>query len=200
MNTVPHLAIVNNEPTRATPFSVELEQALLGGLILNPARLADIVGLVAAADFYRPDHALLFTLLVEMNAAGIPIEPVTVQERVARGGKANRYGGIPYVVELPDQAPSTANLDYYARRIAVLARCRAILRAGERLCALAEEAPDTIEVDLDATVADLGRALAEAAPLCGAAGRRGLLSALAVAIGRDEALAAFRAAFSGGAR
>lgn len=199
MNTVPHLAIVNNEPTRATPFSVELEQALLGGLILNPGRLTEARGIVTPADFYRRDHALLFELLLAMNAAGVPIEPFTVQERVARGGKAARYGGLPYVIELPDVATSTANLDYYARRIAALALCRRMMGAAERVVEVAEAAPDTVERDIDALLCDIGQAVAALAGTASPSGRRTLLALLAVEAGRDEAVAAFRAAF-GGAR
>ncbi|MFZ9652751.1 MAG: DnaB-like helicase N-terminal domain-containing protein, partial [Steroidobacteraceae bacterium] len=118
---------------RTPPHSIEAEQSVLGGLLLDSSAWDNVADAVRSADFYRPDHAALFALLGEMSAAGDPIEPVTVQERVCRGRAglhshpADRYGGIAYVVELPDQAPSTANLDYYARRIALLARLR---RAG----------------------------------------------------------------------
>jgi replicative DNA helicase len=110
--------------TRPFPASVEFERALLGGLILNPAMLRLVVEIVKPEDFYRPDHEHLFRLLLHMEAQGEPIEPVTVPERISREGRADRYGGVPYVVELVDHVPATANLSHYANEI----RAKSVLR------------------------------------------------------------------------
>lgn len=100
------------------PEAQEAEACLLGGLMLNPGKLDEIATILKADDFRNPDHAKIFRLLLQMQAEKAPIEPVTVQERVARGKMgADLFGGIAYVVELPDRAPSTANLDYYARLV-----------------------------------------------------------------------------------
>ena len=109
-------ALVGDRPF---PHSVELERALLGGAIRS-----GVLPAVAAEDFYRPDHAALWTLMQAMAAEGTPIESVTVLERIARGRRPDRYGGIPNVVELPDAVPATANLAWYAGRVVELARQR----------------------------------------------------------------------------
>jgi replicative DNA helicase len=99
---------------RSSPKAVEAERALLGGLLLSPGRLPEVTERVSAEDFYRPEHQALFTLLVQMQGRGETIDTVTVPERIAREGLHERYGGVGYVMQLPDQVPSTANLPHYA--------------------------------------------------------------------------------------
>lgn len=186
---------MTDRTTAERPHSIELERALLGGLILNPARLREIGALVGVSDLYRPDHAALYGLLLEMQAAGDPIEPVTVAERVSHGGLALRCGGIPYVVELTDHAPSTANLDYYARRVAALARWREVMGAAEQLLSAAEDAPMGVEHGVDNGFVLAAGALAALAPLASPEAQARALSGLARVAGRDAALSVFRATF-----
>ena len=112
------VALVTPGDDRPFPHWIEGERAVLGSAILG----VDI-GL-SADDFYRPDHAALIGLLVEMRAEGTPIDPVTVTERVLRGGRPDRYGGLVAVVDLPDVAPPPSSVAWYAARLAELARHR----------------------------------------------------------------------------
>lgn len=196
---------------RSAPAFIPFETALLGGLISDARRLAEIAGIVSAPDFFRPDHARLFTLLLDMDAAGTPIEPLTVQEHVARGGHADRFGGLAYVIQLPDTVASTANLDYYARRIRALALARRGCEIGELLgrgCREAGAAPEDLYAPLGRS---LSEALAELGDLAGRDGRAALLAQLLADWGgdqaavlrawlgdRDRAVAAFSAAFPRG--
>lgn len=104
-----------NDTLRPLPQSVEFERALLGGLLQDPQMLREVAELVDVQDFYRPDHRALYQLIQEMDKAGEPIDVVTVLERVSGGEREERYGGIPYVLELTEQVPSTANLPHYAK-------------------------------------------------------------------------------------
>ena len=98
-----------------SPQSVESEQALLGGLLLDPERFEEIEREVATDDFYRPDHGRLFGLLKQMRVGGEPIDQVSVGERVLRGGKDEEFGGYGYVLALPEKVPARVNLGHYAR-------------------------------------------------------------------------------------
>ena len=101
--------------TSTFPHATEAERLLLGGLMRDPIELPAIAEVVKPDDFYRPEHGALFALLVQMQGQGIPIDAtVSVPDRVMREGQAERYGGLEYVVELPDRVPATANLRHYA--------------------------------------------------------------------------------------
>ena len=69
-------------------------------------------------DFYRPDHGRLWMLLRDMRAAGDVVDLVTVTEAVLRGGHADQYGGLTYVLSLTERVSSTVNLSHYARIVA----------------------------------------------------------------------------------
>lgn len=218
MSSLPALRSDGNRPdlriasapaqdAREFPHFVPFEAALLGGVIFNASLLRGIAGVVQPGDFFRPDHQRLFALLLEMDSAGEPIDPLTVQERVARGG-ADRYGGLAYVIQLPDAVVSTANLDYYARRIRALSLARVVCRVADALSAGVREAgaaPEDLYAPLCRTLLDT---LAQLGALAGGQDRDAVLTQLlrdwqanpaavlpAWLGSREEAGAAFRAAY-----
>jgi len=134
---------------RAYPQAVEAERALLGGLIQRPDLLQEIYGVVRPEHFYRDDHRELYRLLLEMNDQGDAIDMVTVPERVAREPKEDRYGGVAYVVELPDHVPSTANLGHYAETVRQKALLRALITTAHDLSDAAYAQPDDVTTLLD---------------------------------------------------
>ena len=93
-----------------------VERALLGGMMLEPIRIADVAHL-REDQFELPTHAKLFDLLTKMFAAGEAIDLVTVPMAITSQGNQDQYGGVAYVIGLPDLIPSTANLRHYANLI-----------------------------------------------------------------------------------
>jgi replicative DNA helicase len=152
----PNLRTVEEPRARPYPASVEYERALLGGLMLNEARLDEVRAEVVPDDFTRPEHAALFALLLEMRAGGHPIDLVTVPERAARI-RADRFGGIGYVCELSDHVPSTANLAYYARVVARKAVARRAIAEADALREALFDQPDDPGAVIQAHVAALAR-------------------------------------------
>ena len=137
---------------RPYPQSVEAERALLGGVLQDPDSIIDLMELVKAEDFYRPDHADLFKLLVEMHGRGEAIDLVTLPERMQREGREERYGGVAYVVELPDHAPSTANLKHYADVIREHSVLRRLITASQAVAHQAFEGPADVAELLESAV------------------------------------------------
>ena len=112
---------------RSLPHSLEAERAVLGGLMLDADDADAVTALLGAEDFYREAHGALFDLLVEMREAGEPLEMLAVVEKIDAAGRGAEMGGLPYVSSLPDNAPSTENVRYYAEQIAELAERRRLL-------------------------------------------------------------------------
>jgi replicative DNA helicase len=135
---------------RPFPQSVEAERALLGGLILDAEQFEDVAQVVGAEEFIRPDHGALFELIKAMRAEGAAVDSVTVPERVARGGKDERFGGLGYVLGLPDAVPSTTNLRHYAEVVRGKAVLRRVIEAAQRVSEAAyehqEEAATVVEM------------------------------------------------------
>ncbi len=136
--------------THVTPQAIEAERALLGGMILAPDRIPELAGLgLRSEHFHRPQHGRLFALLLEMHARGEPIDTVTVPERIAREGKQDRYGGVSYVLGLPEQIPSTTNLPHYARVVIDKALLRQLIDTSRQIAEQAHEEPDDVHNLLD---------------------------------------------------
>lgn len=110
-------------PQARALFSVEAEQAVLGGLLLDNNAVDRINGL-DAAHFYRDDHRLIFTQILQLIIANRPADVVTVFEALQASGRAERVGGLGYLTEMAQRTPSAANIARYAE----IVRDRALLR------------------------------------------------------------------------
>jgi replicative DNA helicase len=110
-------------PQARALFSVEAEQAVLGGLLLDNDAVDRINGL-DAAHFYRDDHRVIFTQILQLVVANRPADVVTVFEALQAGGRADRAGGLGYLSDMAHRTPSAANIGRYAE----IVRDRALLR------------------------------------------------------------------------
>ena len=109
---------------RLPPHSVEAEQSLIGGILLDNAAWERIADLVVDADFYRDDHRRIYQHISRLIDAGKPADVVTVFESLEKHNEAEQAGGLPYLAEIANSTPSAANI----RRYAEIVRERAILR------------------------------------------------------------------------
>jgi replicative DNA helicase len=109
---------------RTPPHSVEGEQSVLGGLLLDNLAWDRAADLLTESDFYRFEHRLIFSAIAALVQAGKPADVITVFERLQALGKAEDCGGLAYLNALAQSVPSAANM----RRYAEIVRERAILR------------------------------------------------------------------------
>ncbi len=106
------------------PHSVEAEQSVLGGLLLENEALDKIADLLSAADFYRHDHRLIFTHISKLIEQNKPADIVTVAESLESSAELSSVGGIAYLGALAQNTPTAANI----RRYAEIVRERAVMR------------------------------------------------------------------------
>ncbi|MEW6131918.1 MAG: replicative DNA helicase [Pseudomonadota bacterium] len=106
------------------PHSVEAEQAVLGGLLLENGAWDRIADQVGESDFYRQDHRQILRAITRLIAENKPADVVTVAELLQSLGELEAAGGLPYLVSLTSNTPSAANI----RRYAEIVRERAVLR------------------------------------------------------------------------
>lgn len=109
---------------RVPPHSIEAEQSVLGGLLLDNAAYDRVIDLLRAEDFYRFDHRLIFQSIAKLVGAGKPADVITVFESLSLVAKAEEVGGLPYLNALAQNTPSAANI----RRYAEIVRDRSVLR------------------------------------------------------------------------
>src|SRR5512132_446158 len=144
MARVPHTQAVRSEPAdpqllalKVPPHSVEAEQSLLGGLLLDNQAFDRIADLVIAEDFYRDDHRRIYRHLAKLIEHGKPADVVTVAESIEASEDKDRTGGPAYLGALAQNTPSALNI----RRYAELVRERSVQRRLAQVATgIAEEA------------------------------------------------------------
>jgi len=121
---------------KTPPHSIEAEQSILGGLLLDNSKW-DVVGdKVIEDDFYRQDHRLLFRVVSRLATQGNPIDVITVSEELQRLGELENAGGMAYLTELVEKTPSASNVRSYSN----IVHERAVLR---RLIQISGEISDS---------------------------------------------------------
>jgi replicative DNA helicase len=121
---------------RVPPHSVEAEQSVLGGLLLDNLAWDRAADLLTESDFYRHEHRLIFSAIASLVQHSKPADVITVFEKIQGLGQAVDSGGLAYLNALAQSVPSAANM----RRYAEIVRERAILR---KLIAASDEIATT---------------------------------------------------------
>src|SRR3990172_6496380 len=134
------------------PHSVEAEQSVLGGLLLEASALDRVADLMTADDFYRHEHRLIFNQIVRLSEMAKPVDVITVAEALEIAGELDKVGGLPYLGSLAQNVPSAANI----RRYAEIVRERSIMRK------LAEVGTDIASSAYNPTGRDAAQLLDEA--------------------------------------
>ncbi len=130
-------------------FSIEAEQSVLGGLLLDPNRLDDVLEIVQPDDFYNPANRSIMRHIVDVAATGNTADVITVSEAMQEAGMLEAAGGLGYLVEIANNTPSAANVKSYARIIADRAMERRITEAGQRIAELGESEGVDVDEKLD---------------------------------------------------
>ncbi len=119
------------------PQSVQAEQALLGGLMLDKSAWDRVADRVSDADFYRNDHRLIFGAIRALSERNQPCDAVTLSEYLEARGELVDAGGLGYLGSLVKDTPSAANVAEYATIIRDRGLLRALIQAGNEIAASA---------------------------------------------------------------
>ncbi len=120
----PEMVDSATEALRVAPQSIEAEQAVLGGLMLDNNAWDRVADLVTEEDFYRRDHRLIFRAIVALFSHSSPSDVVTLSEWLNKQDLLNEAGGLAYLGTLAKNTPGSANIKAYAE----IVRERSVLR------------------------------------------------------------------------
>ena len=112
------------ETIKQPPHSVEAEQSVLGGLMLDNNTWDVVSEVLLEEHFYRPTHRMMFRTMQKLVDAGSPLDVITLQEELDRTGELEQAGGLEYLVSLARNTPSASNIRAYAE----IVRDRSLLR------------------------------------------------------------------------
>jgi replicative DNA helicase len=115
------------------PHSIEAEQAVIGGLLLDAAAWDNVADVTRPEDFYRPDHQAIFEAIGTLATGGKPCDVVTVSEQLERNGKLEEAGGLAYLSQIVRDTPSAANVRAYGEIVRERSLLRQLITAGSEI-------------------------------------------------------------------
>lgn len=103
---------------RIQPQAIELEETVLGAIMLDKDAISIVLDILHPQSFYKPSHQKIYQAMVKLFEASQPIDTLTVREMLHKNQQLDEVGGLAYILELANKVASSANLEYHARIVA----------------------------------------------------------------------------------
>ncbi len=129
------------------PQAVDVEEAVLGALMLDRDSLANVIDSLQTDTFYRDEHQRIFGAIFELFASSKPVDILTVVQELKKRGELEMVGGVPYITSLTNRVASTANIEYHTRILNQKQIQRELIRVSSEIIKDAyEESTDALEL------------------------------------------------------
>jgi replicative DNA helicase len=115
------------------PHSVEAEQSVLGGLMLDNRSWDKVADLLVEQDFYRRDHQLIFRAISQLFEQSLPVDVITLAEHHDKRGELDQVGELAYLGMLARNTPSAANIGAYAGIVRERSVLRQLIQVGSAI-------------------------------------------------------------------
>lgn len=134
--------VLQSTTGRPLPSNIEAEKSVLAACMLNPDAIDEIATKLAPENFFRPAHQRIFEGMLELNLRHIPIDQISLAERLSAEGQLDAVGGRPYLVELANNTLALTNWKSHAEIVKRTSVLRDLVYASTNINALAYDAPD----------------------------------------------------------
>jgi len=115
------------------PQAPDLEEAILGALMLEKKALTDVVEFLRPEHFYSDQHKEIYTSIIDLFKSSEPVDMRTVVAQLRKNGKLEIVGGAYYIAELTSKVSSAANIEYHARIIIEMAIKRDLIQIASQV-------------------------------------------------------------------
>jgi len=132
-------------PERIPPQSIEVEQAVLGAMLLDKEAIGKAVEIIDKDSFYRDDHQKIFSAIVDLYDKNQPVDIITVSDELTKRKELDNLGGRVYLLELTERIATTANIEYHANIILEKATLRKLIGTSTQIVSQCYDA--ALEVD-----------------------------------------------------
>ena len=143
---------------RILPHSVEAEQSVIGSMIMDREAIVVASEIIYGDDFYNRQYGILFDTMVELNNKGLPVDLVTLQDKLKEKDVPPEVSSLEFVRDLITAVPTSANIKYYANIVAEKSTLRKMIRLNEEIantCYTGKEELDVIMEEAEKRVFQL---------------------------------------------
>lgn len=110
----PRVLPAGYELGKIPPQAIELEESVLGGLMLEKENFDKVTEILSPECFYKEAHGLIYQTIYDLVLANEPVDILTVSDSLRKASKLEVVGGAYYITELTRRVASTANIQYHA--------------------------------------------------------------------------------------
>lgn len=118
------------DTARLQPQAIELEEAVLGGMMLENEQVHIIMGILTERSFYHPHHSTIFRAISILYGGSYPIDILTVTQELKKMNKLDEVGGAFYITQMTNRVASAAHMEFHARIVAQKFIQRELIRIG----------------------------------------------------------------------
>src|SRR5262245_16526117 len=131
------------------PQSVEMEQSVLGAILQDNHALVRVLEILQERDFYQDAHRWIFQTMIDLFQDNVPIDVLTVTERLRKKGRFEAAGGATYLVDLVEMVPTAAHVLHHAQVVREKAILRALIQTATTIVTESYEDAEDVDTLLD---------------------------------------------------
>ena len=144
-NTAPQTEIFQNVP----PHDDAAELAVLGAMFLDREAASLALEMLTGEDFYRPDHRQVFEAAEELYHSGVPIDMITVKNKLEEKQVFEQIGGLPFLANISTSVGSSANMRHYAAIVEEKSVLRRLIRTANNISQMSYEGKTDVNAIMD---------------------------------------------------
>lgn len=134
---------------RLPPQNVDAEEAVLGGLLIDPDAIIRVATILKPEDYYREKHGWIYDCILALHDRREPIDFLTVCDELERREQIDHVGGAAFITSLINAVPTSIHVEHYARIVERTATRRRLIEAAGQIAALAYQEADDVEEVVD---------------------------------------------------
>lgn len=130
---------------KVPPQNLDAEKSVLGAILLDPEGIINVLEFLREDHFYSSRHSTIFKSMIELYEERLPIDLVTLPDRLGKNNELERCGGVEYLADLVAFTPSSVNLETYGKLVKETAVKRKLIQTATKIAEMGYDG--NIEVD-----------------------------------------------------
>ena len=137
--------------SKLPPNDIAAEQAVLGSMLVDKDAVIKAIEMLKKDDFYREDHKIIYSAMLELYSRGEPIDFLTVNECLKLNNRLDQVGGQEYLSTLIDTVPTTSNIESYVKIVEEKATIRSLIKAANDVISYGYAESEEVDSIIDMT-------------------------------------------------
>ena len=137
-------SVLTGDIGKVPPQATDIEQVVLGAMMLEKEALSDTINIITKDSFYDPRHQFIYGAMHDLFASTKPVDLITVTDRLQKNGELEAAGGVAYIAQLTNRVASSAHIEFHARIIAEKFIKRELIKVSSEI--IRDSYDDTFDV------------------------------------------------------